>query len=155
MHEFRPRERHGRASRRRSALYKEIQDAYAEAKANGLFKGHYAENTVAEYWAEGTQWWFWSNFEWHDGDKRLQITDDLKAYDPRLFAIFEKVYAGHHIPADVSCNTARTFLPSGPGAASMSARRSAVFAIGIALLVAGSMLEVRPRAQIPRRQPIF
>ena len=39
-------------------LFKEIQDAYAEAKSNGLFKGHYAENTAAEYWAEGTQWWF-------------------------------------------------------------------------------------------------
>jgi len=82
-------------------LYQDIQDAYAAAKAAGLYKRHYAENTVAEYWAEGTQWWFWSNFEWFDGDKRLQTPDDLKAYDPRLFAIFEKVYAGHHIPLDV------------------------------------------------------
>ncbi len=95
------------------ALYKEIQDAYAEAKGNGLFKGHYAENTVAEYWAEGTQWWFWSNFEWRDGDKRLQTPDDLKAYDPRLFAIFEKVYAGHHIPADVYCG--KNISPKRPG----------------------------------------
>lgn len=95
------------------ALYKEIQDAYAEAKANGRFKGHYAENTVAEYRAEGTQWWFWSNFEWRDGDKRLQTPDDLKAYDPRLFAIFEKVYAGHHIPADVYHG--RNISPRRPG----------------------------------------
>ncbi|HXT71997.1 MAG TPA: hypothetical protein VN700_19740 [Vicinamibacterales bacterium] len=82
-------------------LYKEIQDSYAEAKSKGLFKGHYAENTVAEYWAEGTQWWFWSNYEATIGGVRLQTPDDLKAYDPRLYAIFEKVYAGHHIPADV------------------------------------------------------
>jgi len=82
-------------------LFKEIQDAYAEAKSKGLFKGHYAENTVAEYWAEGTQWWFWSNYEATIGGVRLQTPDDLKAYDPRLYAIFEKVYAGHHIPADV------------------------------------------------------
>ena len=82
-------------------LFKEIQDAYAEAKGKGLFKGHYAENTAAEYWAEGTQWWFWSNYEATIGGVRLQTPDDLKAYDPRLYAIFEKVYAGHHIPADV------------------------------------------------------
>lgn len=83
------------------ALFQEIQDAYAAAKETGLFKGHYAENTAAEYWAEGTQWWFWSNYEWFDGTTRLRTPDDLKAYDPRLYAILEKVYAGHHIPADV------------------------------------------------------
>jgi len=82
-------------------LYKEIQDSYAEAKTKALFKTHYAENTVAEYWAEGTQWWFWSNYEWFDGKSRLQTPDDLKSYDPRLYAVFEKVYAGHHIPGDV------------------------------------------------------
>jgi len=84
-----------------SALYKEIQDAYADAKSKGLYKGTYAENTVAEYWAEGTQWWFWSNIEWCDGTVHLQSPDDLKVYDPKLYAIFERVYAGHHIPADV------------------------------------------------------
>jgi hypothetical protein len=83
------------------ALFQEIQDAYAAAKAKGLFKGHYTENTAAEYWAEGTQWWFWSNYEWFDGETRLQTPDDLKAYDARLYAILEKVYPGHHIPADI------------------------------------------------------
>jgi hypothetical protein len=82
-------------------LFQEIQDSYAAAKAKGLFKNHYAENTVAEYFAEGTQWWFWSNYEWFDGQTRLQTPDDLKAYDPRLYAILEKVYGGHHIPADI------------------------------------------------------
>ena len=82
-------------------LYKEIQDSYTEARGKGLFKGHYAENTAAEYWAEGTQWWFWSNYQATIGGVRLQTPDDLKTYDPRLYAIFEKVYAGHHIPADV------------------------------------------------------
>jgi hypothetical protein len=83
------------------ALFQEIQDAYAAAKEKGLFKGHYAENTAAEYFAEGTQWWFWSNYEWFDGQTRLQTPDDLKAYDPRLYAILDKVYLGHHIPADI------------------------------------------------------
>lgn len=82
-------------------LYKEIEAAYEAAKAKGLYKGQYAINTVAEYWAEGTQWWFWSNIEFYDGDTRVQSPDDLKAYDPVLYAILERVYAGHHVPADV------------------------------------------------------
>lgn len=81
-------------------LYKEIQIAYQAAKSKGLYKGQYAINTVAEYWAEGTQWWFWSNIEFYDGNTRVQTPDDLKAYDPQLYAIFEKVYPGHHIPGD-------------------------------------------------------
>ncbi len=100
VHEF----SHGIMSALRTAdqqLYREIQDAYQEAKTKGLFKNHYAENTVAEYWAEGSQWWFWSNYEWFTGETRLQTPDDLKAYDPRLYAILERVYPGHHIPADV------------------------------------------------------
>ncbi len=75
--------------------------AYQAAKEKGLFKGQYALNTVAEYWAEGTQWWFWSNFEFYDGTTRVQSPDDLKAYDPALYALLEKVYIGHHIPADI------------------------------------------------------
>lgn len=83
------------------ALHKEIELAYDAAKAKGMYKGQYAINTVAEYWAEGTQWWFWSNFEFTDGQQRVQSPDDLKAYDPTLFNILDKVYIGHHIPADV------------------------------------------------------
>ena len=82
-------------------LYKQIQVAYDAAKQKGLYKGQYAINTVAEYWAEGSQWWFWSNFEFMDGKTRLQTPDDLKAYDPALYNILAQVYPGHHIPGDV------------------------------------------------------
>lgn len=81
-------------------LYKEIIKAYDSARSKGLYKGQYAINTAAEYWAEGTQWWFWSNFEFYDGDRRVQSPDDLKIYDPTLYNLLEKVYQGHHIPAD-------------------------------------------------------
>jgi hypothetical protein len=90
------------------ALYDQIEPAYAAAKKKGLYKDsrgreQYAINTVAEYFAEGTQWWFWSNIEFYDGTtgQRVQSPDDLKAYDPALYAILDKIYAGHHIPADV------------------------------------------------------
>ncbi|NTS40992.1 glycoside hydrolase [Flavisolibacter sp. BT320] len=84
-----------------TALYRQIGQAYEAAKAKGLYKGQYAINTVAEYWAEGSQWWFWSNYEFYDGDIRVQSPEDLKNYDPALYKILEQVYWGHHIPADV------------------------------------------------------
>jgi hypothetical protein len=90
------------------ALFAEIQPAYDAAKAKGLYKDtrgteQYAINTVAEYFAEGTQWWFWSNIEFYDGTTkaRVQSPDDLKAYDPTLYGILDRIYAGHHIPGDV------------------------------------------------------
>ncbi len=83
------------------ALYAEIEPAYEAAKAKSLYSGQYAINTVAEYWAEGSQWWFWSNYEFYDGAARVQSPEDLKAYDPTLYSILERVYPGHHIPADV------------------------------------------------------
>jgi hypothetical protein len=83
-----------------TALYSEIKAAYAGALEQGLYKGQYAINNMYEYWAEGTQWWFWSNIEFYDGDTRIQSPDDLKAYDPVLYDIFDRVYTGHHIPAD-------------------------------------------------------
>ena len=82
-------------------LFDAIQAAYRAAKAKGLYKGHYAETNANEYWAEGTQWWFWSNFEWFDGPIRLQTPEDLQAYDPALYELLGRVYADHHIAMDV------------------------------------------------------
>ena len=82
-------------------LYAQVEAAYEAAKSNGMYKGQYAINTLQEYWAEGTQWWFWSNFEFYDGDTRVQSPEDLAAYDPTLYHLLEKVYAVHKIPADV------------------------------------------------------
>ncbi len=83
------------------ALFEKIQASYKAAMAAGHYKGHYAATNANEYWAEGTQWWFWSNYEWFDGTTRLQTPDDLKAYDPTLYELLSQVYPGHHIPADV------------------------------------------------------
>ncbi len=91
----------GAMRRADTALYRQIGVAYEAAKAKGLYKGQYAINTVAEYWAEGSQWWFWSNYEFYDGETRVQSPEDLKNYDPALYKILEQVYWGHHIPADV------------------------------------------------------
>ncbi|HEX5973180.1 MAG TPA: hypothetical protein VFY85_14700 [Gemmatimonadaceae bacterium] len=84
-----------------SSLYAEILAAYQHAKAAGMYPRHYAINTPAEYWAEGTQWWFESNFDEVFDGHPMRGPDDLRAYDPTLYAIFERVYPDHHIPMDV------------------------------------------------------
>lgn len=82
-------------------LLEEIRAAYEEAMEKGLWKGHYASTNANEYWAEGTQTWFWSNYEYIDGDLHVQSPDDLKRYDPRLYDVLSRVYPDHHIPLDV------------------------------------------------------
>jgi hypothetical protein len=82
-------------------LYAQIIAAYDQALKKGLYKDQYAINTQEEYWAEGTQWWYWSNFEFYDDDTRVQSPGDLKKYDPTLYALLAQVYSGHHIEADV------------------------------------------------------
>jgi hypothetical protein len=100
VHEF----SHGIMSGLRTAdsgLYAEIQAAYRAAKEKGMYRSHYAINTVAEYWAEGTQWWFESNYDETFDGQPLRGPEDLKRYDPTLYALFERVYPDHHIPMDV------------------------------------------------------
>lgn len=82
-------------------MYEEVRQAYSEAMAKGLWKGHYAASNFNEYWAEGTQNWFWSNYGFHDGDRYIISPDDLKAYDPKLYELLGRVYPDHHIPMDV------------------------------------------------------
>ena len=82
-------------------LHRAIRDAYRDAMARGLWKGHYAATTAAEYWAEGTQTWYWTNFPYRDGDCEVTTPDDLKAYDPRLYDLLARVYGDHQIPRDV------------------------------------------------------
>lgn len=84
-----------------SELHKEIRESYNEAMAKGLWKGHYASTNANEYFAEGTQTWFWSNYPYVNGSQSVQSPDDLKRYDPRLFALLGRVYADHRIPMDV------------------------------------------------------
>ncbi|MGH9721312.1 MAG: amino acid permease [Bryobacteraceae bacterium] len=82
-------------------LYEEVREAYKEAMAKGLWKGHYGSTNFNEYWAEGTQTWYWSNYEFFDGAKRVQTPGDLKVYDPRLYELLGRVYEDHHIPMDI------------------------------------------------------
>jgi hypothetical protein len=101
VHEFAHAIMGGAIRDRDPALYDAIQAAYKAAMAAGKYKGHYAATNASEYWAEGTQWWFWSNYEETFDGQRLQSPADLQAYDPVLHGLLGQVYLGHHIPADI------------------------------------------------------
>jgi hypothetical protein len=50
-----------------STMGDEISAAYDSAMAAGKYitmrgSRHYATTSVGEYWAEGVQWWFFSNY---------------------------------------------------------------------------------------------
>ncbi|HEX7779631.1 MAG TPA: hypothetical protein VF424_10350 [Vicinamibacterales bacterium] len=89
------------------AMYAEIQKAYDAAMAAGKYIGpngrkHYATTNASEYWAEGAQWWFFSNYpECFTGNVKVETPDDLKAYDPTLYELLGRVFDTHRIPMDV------------------------------------------------------
>lgn len=82
-------------------LAADIEQAYRDAMALGLWKNSYGTTNPDEYWAEGTQFWFYSNYEYVDGDRRINSPVDLMRYDPKLYELLGRVYPDHHIPVDV------------------------------------------------------
>jgi hypothetical protein len=90
------------------ALHAEIRAAYDAAMAarkytyDGGRAPHYATTNASEYWAEGAQWWFFSNYgECFAGNVKVETPDEFKAYDPRLYDILSRVFDTHRIPMDV------------------------------------------------------
>nr|WP_221364293.1 glycoside hydrolase [Sphingomonas jinjuensis] len=77
-------------------LFRRIQNRYRVAKAAGLWKGEYAETTAEEYWAEGTQFWFNSNKLAVIDGQRILSDEDLRRYDPALYALLSEVYGDRH-----------------------------------------------------------
>ncbi len=71
--------------------------AYQNAYVTGLWENTYALETVEEYWAEGVQSYFNTNLEaiptnGIHGD--INTYDELKEYDPTLFAIIDIIFGG-------------------------------------------------------------
>ena len=85
----------------------EIRAAYAEAMAAGKYvhadgRKHYATTNPNEYWAEGVQWWFFSNYgECFTGNVKVESPEEFAAYDPKLNELIGRVFKAHHIPMDV------------------------------------------------------
>lgn len=73
----------------------EVQAAYKDAMAKGLFKNTYAATNADEYWAEGVQDWFDANLTSTPSNgihNEIGTRAQLKTYDPALAALLEKVY---------------------------------------------------------------
>ena len=89
------------------AMHAEIRAAYDAAMAAGKYvyddgRKHYATTNASEYWAEGVQWWFFSNYgECFAGKAKVETPEEFAAYDPKLNELIGRVYTTHHIPMDV------------------------------------------------------
>ncbi len=101
VHEFSHAIMGGAIRRVEPEFHRDIRAAYNEAMKKKLWQGHYAATNANEYWAEGTQTWFYSNYAYHDGETRVQTPEDLKKYDPKLFELLSRVYPDHHVPMDI------------------------------------------------------
>jgi hypothetical protein len=89
------------------ATIDEIRAAYDSAMAAGKYlhadgRKHYATTNASEYWAEGVQWWFFSNYgECFAGKVKVETPEEFAAYDPALNELISRVYTTHRIPMDV------------------------------------------------------
>jgi hypothetical protein len=89
------------------AMHAEIRAAYDQAMAGGKYvhedgRKHYATTNANEYWAEGVQWWFFSNYgECFAGKVKVETPEEFAAYDPALHELIGRVFATHRIPMDV------------------------------------------------------
>ncbi len=107
VHEFAHAIAHTGIYRVDRPLFDEIGAAYSEAMSAGKYvhpdgRRHYATTNKDEYWAEGVQWWFFSNYgETFTGGIRVDTPEQLAAYDPKLHALLGRVFTTHRIPADV------------------------------------------------------
>lgn len=110
-------------------MFKAIQAAYESAMAAGKYvhadgRKHYATTNAGEYWAEGVQWWFFSNYgECFTGDVRVETPEEFAAYDPALNELIGRVFTTHRIPMDVfhgrrirpvTCGSQARRIPSTP-----------------------------------------
>jgi len=90
-----------------TTLAREINAAYETAIAAGKYvsadgRRHYATTNSSEYWAEGVQWWFFSNYgECFAGNVQVESPEEFAAYDPALNSLIGRVFRTHHIPMDI------------------------------------------------------
>ncbi len=89
------------------AMVTEIRASYDAAMAAGKYvhldgRKHYATTNPGEYWAEGVQWWFFSNYgECFTGNVKVETPEEFAAYDPTLNELISRVFTTHRIPMDV------------------------------------------------------
>ena len=71
---------------------KRLAETYKAAMTKGLWKGKYAANNKAEYWAEGVQSWFNTNRPPDHDHNHIDTREELKEYDPALAKLVEEIF---------------------------------------------------------------
>jgi alpha-glucosidase len=80
------------------AFRSDLNDAYAKAMAEGLWHDTYSKSNPAEYFAEGVQMYFdCARVADPPNGIHNQVgnREGLKKYDPRLFAVVDRVFGGN------------------------------------------------------------
>jgi hypothetical protein len=67
-------------------------EIYGEAMKKGLWRGKYASENPAEYFAEGVQSWFGNNRQNDLNHNHVNTRKELLAYDPALAALCREVF---------------------------------------------------------------
>jgi hypothetical protein len=72
-----------------------LKAIYDQAMNEGLWKAKYSSNNHHEYWAEGVQSYFETNRPPDHDHNHVDTRQELKDYDPRLFALIDEVFRGN------------------------------------------------------------
>jgi hypothetical protein len=75
-----------------SGFDRRLQEAYRNAQSKGLWKGTYAMENPAEYWAEATQSWFNCNRVNDREHGPIGTREELMRYDPEVAKLLAKVF---------------------------------------------------------------
>ena len=94
VHEF-AHALHGEMSRLDLSFNDRLKSAYAQAHELKTWSGLYADTNYSEYWAEGTEFWFYGTTLSDD----FEITrEELKERDPLLYQLLSKWYPDVSLP---------------------------------------------------------
>ncbi|MBP89974.1 MAG: hypothetical protein CMJ64_25240 [Planctomycetaceae bacterium] len=74
---------------------RKLKAIYDQAMAEGLWKKKYAANNHHEYWAECVQSYFGTNRPPDHDHNHVDTREELKDYDPRVFALIDDVFRGN------------------------------------------------------------
>lgn len=69
-----------------------LEAVYDRAMEQGLWKGKYASNNHAEYWAEGVQSFFDTNRKPDHDHNHVDTREELEEYDPELAKLVAEVF---------------------------------------------------------------
>ncbi len=69
-----------------------LKKAFYSAREKGLWKGTYAITNREEYWAEGVQSWFDTNWTNDSQHNHIKTREQLKAYDPPLAVLLTEAF---------------------------------------------------------------